>query len=426
MTIQGNQESNIVSLSVNGIRYEGWLSVSIDHGIDQLAGAYSLDITDKWSGQTSGWAIQAGDSCVVKIGQDTVITGYVDVVDSILDKQSHSISVTGRDKTGDLVDCAVATKEYSGQNFEFIATDVCKPFGIYVDTQLQSTENGYSGKIEKKQATTGGSKIPRQSTETGDTCHEFLKKIAGIQAVLLISDRNGGLLITRSGLAGRATDSLIEGENIKSIQFTHDFTNLFSNISIKGQAHRAKTTHGQTLDAKEATLAKGDVTRAQSSGSVGRYRPLVIEADQQADAARCQRVAEWEASTREAKSRAVNVTVQGWRQSDGLLWRINTTTIVQSQSMRLNEEMLISNLTFGLDLSGGSITTLTLYPKEAFDLLPEMPKNDEPKKSERGKGKKEKKGKATKGGYYDFTKDDGSLIGGGRVAKGKQEDNEDD
>jgi len=55
-----------------------------------------------------------------------------------------------------------------------------------------------------------------------------------------------------------------------------------------------------------------------------------------------------------------------------------------------------------------------------------MPKNDEPKKSERGKGKKEKKGKATKGGYYDFTKDDGSLIGGGRVAKGKQEDNEDD
>lgn len=150
MTIKGSQESNIVSLLVNGSRYEGWLSVSIGHGIDQLAGSYSLEITDKWAGQTSGWAIQAGDSCVVKIGEDTVITGYVDVVDSTLDKESHSINVQGRDKTGDLVDCAVIDREYSGQNFEFIAVDVCKPFGIYVNTQLQSTENGYSGKIEKK------------------------------------------------------------------------------------------------------------------------------------------------------------------------------------------------------------------------------------------------------------------------------------
>ena len=424
MTIKGSQESNIVSLLVNGSRYEGWLSVSIGHGIDQLAGSYSLEITDKWAGQTSGWAIQAGDSCVVKIGEDTVITGYVDVVDSTLDKESHSINVQGRDKTGDLVDCAVIDREYSGQNFEFIAVDVCKPFGIYVNTQLQSTENGYSGKIEKKEATTGGSKIPRQSTETGDTCHEFLKKIAGIQAVLLISDRQGGLLITRSGLAGRATDSLIEGENIKRIQFVNDFSNMFSNITVKGQAHRAKTTHGQTLDAKESALAKGDVSRAKSNGAVGRYRPLVMQADQQADAARCQRVAEWEASTREAKSRAVHVTVQGWRQSDGLLWRVNTTTIVQSQSMRLNEEMLISNLTFSLDMQGGSITELTLYPKEAFDLLPEMPKNEEAKKSERGKGKKSEKGKSTKGGYYDFTKDDGSLVGGS-VAKGKQSDEDD-
>ena len=95
--------ANKVSLQVNGNDYQGWKSIRIRHSIEQLAGVFSLDIHDRWPGQTVDWSINPGEACTVKIGTDTMITGYVDVNTVRLSPTEHTISIEGRDRAGDLL-----------------------------------------------------------------------------------------------------------------------------------------------------------------------------------------------------------------------------------------------------------------------------------------------------------------------------------
>jgi len=74
-----NNPANVVRLLVNGQEYGGWKSVRISAGIEHQARDFDLEVTDRWPGQsTIPRRIQPGDSCQVFIGQDLVLTGYVD------------------------------------------------------------------------------------------------------------------------------------------------------------------------------------------------------------------------------------------------------------------------------------------------------------------------------------------------------------
>ncbi|MES2685737.1 MAG: hypothetical protein V4706_02885 [Pseudomonadota bacterium] len=378
---------DLVSLEVGGVRYGGWKSIAIKHGIEQLAGTFSLEVTDRWPEQTEAWTIQEGASCTVKIGDDVVITGYVDVVRVKASPTEHTISVEGRDKTGDLVDCSAPAREWTGLAFEHIAVELTKPYGIEVEAQLETGPGGYKakkpgkGKAPKFKAAGGGGKLPRKAGNSGETVHRLLEKLAKIQGVLLVSDRVGGLTITRAGLNGRTNDMLVLGENLKTISYERSFANLFSEITVKGQAHGATTGGSGVLSGAASVKPVATVKRAAAASettvtnpSIQRYRPLLIMAEDQADAKRCQDRAEWEAGTREAKSKKLQVSVQGWRQSDGSLWEINTLVRMKCPWVREDEDMLISNLEYNLSLSGGTVCNMTLYSPNAFDVLKEIPK----------------------------------------------------
>ena len=69
-----------LTLLVGGQIYGGWKSVSLRLGIEQLAGVFELAITERWPEQETAWNIPPGERCEIKIGDDTVITGYVDSV----------------------------------------------------------------------------------------------------------------------------------------------------------------------------------------------------------------------------------------------------------------------------------------------------------------------------------------------------------
>lgn len=383
--------NNRVSLEVNGVRYEGWKGIRISQGIEQLAGTFSLDVTQKWPDQAVDFPIEPGEACTLKIGEDVMITGYIDVVSEVEGVEDHTIRVEGRDRTGDLVDCSAPTTEWTGLTFEYIASELIKPYGIELLTQVETSAGGYVAKKPGKhkapaaKAGKGGGRLPRKAGNSGETVHRLLEKLAKIQGVLLVSDRKGGLVVTRAGLNGRTTDKLELGRNLKSpINYERSFANLFSEITVKGQAHGATSAGVPVLSGAASVKPVATVKRSGASAagsvtvgnkSIQRYRPLVINAEDQADAKRCRDRAEWEAGTREARSRKFVVQVQGWRQSDGSIWEINTlTNLLKHRRVGENEDMLISNIEYTLDLSGGTVCIMTLYSPEAFDVLKEIPK----------------------------------------------------
>ena len=125
-------------LTVNGNKYGGWQSVEVNRSIERPSGSFGLTLTELWPDQTEPWPINEGDACTVSMDGEVAITGHVDDVVPQFNDISHGITVTGRDNTGDLVDCSAIAKsgEWKGRNILQIAKDLAAPFGIEVTADV--------------------------------------------------------------------------------------------------------------------------------------------------------------------------------------------------------------------------------------------------------------------------------------------------
>lgn len=331
-----------IELKVKGGIFSGWERMEIKTGIEQIAGTFQLGITERWPGQDTPTPIMPGFGCEVLLDSETVITGYVDSSDVSYDEISHNISIAGRDKTGDLVDCSAIHKtgQWTNRTLFQIATDICKPFKINVIKQVDV-----------------GDPFPSFNIQDGERAFEALDRMARMRAVLLVSDGLGNLIITRAGQQHIATE-LVEGINIKRAIGKFDWKERFSHYDVKGQ-HRG-------TDSESADAARGPVGKADDT-VIDRYRPLVILAEDQGHIASLAQRAEWEKNVRVGRANRATITVQGWKHADGL-WRPNSLVRVRSPMLYADIDLLIAQVTYKLD-SSGTTTELELCRPEAFDLL---------------------------------------------------------
>ena len=80
VTARPGEPSDDVTIAINGQVYGGWLSVRITRGIERLPSDFELSLTQRFAADSEPLQIMPGDQCVVKIGRDAVLTGYVDAV----------------------------------------------------------------------------------------------------------------------------------------------------------------------------------------------------------------------------------------------------------------------------------------------------------------------------------------------------------
>ena len=71
----------------------------------------------------------------------------------------------------------------------------------------------------------------------------------------------------------------------------------------------------------------------------------------------CAARANFEAAYRRGVSLKASYTIQGWRQSDGTLWRPNQFIRVEDEILKRSDLMLVTKIIFQLSASG-MITTL--------------------------------------------------------------------
>lgn len=117
-----------VTLKVDGMEYRGWLDVRIARGVDRAAADFTLSVTRQY------WPIKPGSACEVWIGQDKLITGWVDEVNPSHSGGERKIEVKGRSRTADLIDCSAVNKpgQWSNQSLQRIADDLAGPYGVPV------------------------------------------------------------------------------------------------------------------------------------------------------------------------------------------------------------------------------------------------------------------------------------------------------
>ncbi|MBI9079198.1 MAG: phage tail protein [Pseudodesulfovibrio sp.] len=337
-----------VKLIIGGLEYSGWKEVSVSRSMDAMAGKFDLSLSDRWQTGAQAIPLYPEQECQLLLDGQPVITGFIDAVMPSFDAGQHGIRVTGRDRTADLVDCSAihSPGELLGQDLAQIIRVLCKPFGLDL---FASIDVGKAFKTFKLQP--------------GETNFEAIDRACRQRGVLPSSDVRGRVILASIG-SDRA-DALIQGENILKASANHSTYDRFSEYIVTGQQQGTNDTFGLAASAVRAT--------AKDEG-VLRHRPLQIMAETQATPESARERAGWEANVRAAKSSEVSITVQGWRMSDGRLWQVNAMSRVQSDFLRVDQDLIIKSVNFSLG-SGGTLTSLTLCRKDAFVRKPEAKKD---------------------------------------------------
>ena len=335
------------SLLINGLAYEGWESVDVKRAIDAVSGAFSLTLSERWAGNDKPWQIKPGDSCELRLDNLTVLTGYVDSISPSYSGTTHTVTVTGRDKAADMVDCSAVHKPDQWTNYTLLqlATTLGAPFGI-----------------KAKALTSVGGKFPLVKLEHGEMAWAALERHCRQRGVLAYSDGVGGLVLTTVGTK-RAQAALVAGDNILSASGTLDNSQRFSRYIVKGQAAGSSDAY----DAESSAHIESQFT----DGSIKRYRPLIVMADGQSTIASARTRAIWEKTVRAGRAISATITVQGWRQvPNGRLWDINELVEVSAPWLQIQGTMLISEVAFSKS-SAGTLTDITISSPDAFSAEPE-------------------------------------------------------
>ncbi len=336
-----------ITVSIGNQVFDGWQGVSVTKNLESIANQFSLSLFDKFEGLRADWPLKPGVPVAISINRDRVLTGRIEKLDVNYSDEDRSFTISGRSNPGDLVDCMhLGPTEYKNINLAKLAEELVAPFGIKVFLSVEPAI------------------IDKFSIKPNETVFEALDRAARAQGFFFISTREGNIRLTRAGRA-RAATSLEQDVNILTATAVYDDAERFNEYIVKGQSSGLADLFGAAASQSEG--------RALDLG-VKRYRPFVMIAESNADSAKAKIRAQWEASSRLAKAIALDVSVQGWTQSDGTLWGINQIIPTKSRFLGINRDMLITSVVHTDGVEEGKTTSLILADPQSYNLEPELNK----------------------------------------------------
>jgi prophage tail gpP-like protein len=247
-----------------------------------------------------------------------------------------SISISGRGKSQDMIDCSAVhdTGHFANKTVLDIARALDK-FGVGVSSDEKLT------------------KIPIWRITPGESAFRAIEKICREQNLFCVGQPDGSLKITKGGKE-RHTGGLIEGVNIKVGEADFNYAGRHSDIIVRGQR-----PYGHGADALEIEARARDA-------EVGRYRPVIINHDNDTDHERAAKRATTRRDREAGNSLKSNITVQGFRDDGGKLWTPGALVFVDSPFLNLAQDMAIETVTFSQIRDEGSLSVLALVDPRAL------------------------------------------------------------
>lgn len=319
-----------VSVLVGGYEYTGWTSVNIQRSLEQASGSFTLSINQREARWLARYPIQLGAECQVQIDGVTVINGVLEKLSPQLSGDSRSLSVSGRDATRDLIDCSaeIPKQELKNATVADVAKLLLAPLGISLDCPDPGKP---FAKIAINDGESAFAVIEQHARQRGLLCYTLGDK------VLHVRKANPQVLPVR----------IEEDMNLLSGSAEHDHSELFGSYEVKSQATGGK-----------------HAVKSTATGTGASQRKLIITAEKSETDTQVR--ADWEAKTRQAKSKQATVSVRGWQYEKGQLWSPNSMVWLESPSLMFAQAVLIKGVTYTLDDNGGEITSLELVDPDTY------------------------------------------------------------
>jgi len=333
-----------VTLAIDGVTYSGWTGVRISRSIESIAGEFDLSLTARERLESGRFPLAAGSAITLGVGGETLISGHIDRLSAQYDMRSHVITISGRDRAGDLADCSAIhpTGSWKNTSVEAIAAELAAPFGIAVTARAPT-----------------GAPIKRFALQQGETVAAAIERLVRYRGLLVVSTPAGAIELI-SPASGDPVARLAEGDAILAGIADHDVTERFSEYRVKGQSSGDDQVNGRAA-AQPAGTARDPAVR--------RYRPLLVIGEEQSDRASLGIRAAWEASVRAGRAQRITIGLAGWRRGDGQIWTPNVIVEVDAPSLYVRGPMLVAGVTLQLD-QNGTIAELEMSPPGAFTAEP--------------------------------------------------------
>lgn len=197
-----------ITLTVGENKFSGWQRGVVVSSLLTLADSFEL------MGYGFGGAeIKADDECILSIDDEPIITGYVDEIRVSL---SGEITIIGRDKTRDLVDCQALTTSFLNQSVLSIVSGIASDFGI--------TASGDRGPTVKQFV-----------VSRDETAADAIGRLLTNYGMIITSDKDGNVIIREPGEFDNPGLAIKQNVNIKDAVAIFSGASRFSSVNVFGQ-----------------------------------------------------------------------------------------------------------------------------------------------------------------------------------------------
>lgn len=346
--------NDTLALTIGNQVLTGWQRVAVSRPLAAIPASFDLEVTEKYPNATD-IDVQPGQACTVKIGGDLVLTGYVDRYTAQIAAGAHTIRISGRSKSEDLVDCSAVFGDMGSKGFQqingttlAIVEQLAEPYGIHVRTSAGD-----------------GVTIPQFNILLGETPWEIIDRITRYSQMLVYDLPDGSIMLAKVGTESMASGFSL-GDNIEQGDVNFSMDQRFSEY----EGHLTSVLTFGT----DAGVNTPDVGKVVKDEGVPRFRKRYVISEQFVNGRDIvYDRAVWEMNKRKGSSYQFNVVCDSWRDSGGKLWEVNKLAPIQASALKLrNANYIIANVTYLRDETGQH-SNLTLMPPEAFNPEPSGP-----------------------------------------------------
>jgi prophage tail gpP-like protein len=339
-----------LTLRIGGLDIQGWTEVRVTRGVERVPGDFEITMTERFPGDLNAVVMMPGQPCQVLLGDDVVITGYVDRFAPSISARGHQIRVSGRGACCDLVDCSAEWPggQISGTNALDVAQKLAQPYGIAV-----ALAAGISA----------GGNIPQFNLILGETAWEVIERVCRYRALLAYELANGSLVLNQVGTDTHSSGFAL-GQNVQEASVQYGMDQRYSDYVAFIQS--VETFNNSA----PGTVDPNQIVRIRDN-TVLRHRQMDIIAEAAAGGVDIAAVrAQWEMGRRWGRSFVCSLTADSWRDSSGQLWQPNWLVDLDLPQLKLlRDQWVISEVSYELDRSG-TTARLTMMPPAAFQPQP--------------------------------------------------------
>jgi len=340
-----------LTLKIAGKELSGWESVRVTRGIERMPSDFELSLTDYFPAD-GPQIVNPGDPCEVYLGEDKVITGYVDRWNASIGSSEHAIQVTGRGKCQDLVDCSADYEKnvINGVTALTLSQKLASVYGINVTTDVNDYQT-----------------VPQFTINWGESAQEVIERVCRWAGVLYYDLPDGGLFLTRVSTK-TAMSGVDQGVNIQQADYSASVDQRFS--EYVGVSLGISPAYSLTANSSYDRVLLATANDPEMENLRGRKHITIVESTLiQKNLA--QTAITWEMNRRYGRSKVLKVRVDSWRDIDGILWTPNTLIPIHIPAFGLEDlQWTLAEVEFLRNGKDGTTAQLTLMPPEAFSIEP--------------------------------------------------------